>query len=180
MSSIPRFISDPHAGHKNVLNFPLRKTQVAIKNGDDHTGWLIEGWNAVVGKRDPVYVLGDIAFGRDSLEIYKELRGEKKLILGNHDEYPTHLYIEAGFKILPSLKKYRKKFWLSHAPIHPSELRGLPNIHGHIHDNIIQDESYLNVCAEHLNARPITMQEAEYALSLSTRDRLDYIYHLTH
>lgn len=37
-----------------------------------------------------------------------------------------------------SLVKY-KGFWLSHAPIHPEELRGCKNIHGHCHDAVISD-----------------------------------------
>lgn len=147
---------------------------------DDHDQWFIENWNMTVGKRDPVYVLGDVAFNRDAVQVFKHLRGDKKLILGNHDEYAVDHYLAAGFDIKPSLYKYRKTFWLSHAPIHPTELRGLPNIHGHIHDNVIEDERYLNVCAEHLNAKPITMQDAKYALSLPLCDREDFMLNLTY
>ena len=52
-----------------------------------------------------------------------------------------------------------KEFWLSHCPIHPQELRGKYNIHGHVHHNNIPDKNYFNVCIEALNGLPIKLDE---------------------
>ena len=53
-----------------------------------------------------------------------------------------------------------KGVWLTHIPIHPDELRGRPNIHGHTHNHIINDNRYLNVCMEQINYRPLEFTEA--------------------
>ena len=58
-----------------------------------------------------------------------------------------------------SLYKYKNKFWLSHAPIHPQELRGLKNVHGHCHNNSIDDNRYINVSCEAVNYTPIQFKD---------------------
>lgn len=64
------------------------------------------------------------------------------------------------FNKVCGFEKY-KKSWLSHAPIHPAELRGKINIHGHVHDATITDENglpdlrYFNVSLENTGGRPI-------------------------
>lgn len=67
---------------------------------------LIYNYNAVVGKDDIVYILGDIAHHlpvEDANEMIRKLKGRKILIKGNHDKnYATALYLrslcfKAGF-----------------------------------------------------------------------------------
>ena len=79
------------------------------------------------------------------------LNGTKKVILGNHDDMPIEAYRQY-FQVMRGMFRY-KGIWLSHPPIHPTELRGKKNIHGHTHsiemmngNNV--DERYLNVCVE--------------------------------
>ncbi len=69
-----------------------------------------------------------------------------------------------------SLLSY-KGHWLSHAPIHPMELRGKKNIHGHCHPYLmtkevygetVVDDRYINVCVEYVGYTPIKW---EYAIS---------------
>ncbi len=144
------FISDLHLGHRKILEFsPERKGSTV----DEHDEWIIKTWNSVVTKRDTVFVLGDVAFSRKALNKVKLLKGNKKLILGNHDQHPIELYME-HFSIAPSLFKY-KNFWLSHFPIHPNELRGKHNIHGHSHSKLIPDSRYINVCVEIWGGKPV-------------------------
>lgn len=53
-----------------------------------HTEWLIKDvFNKWVGKRDTVYLLGDVTFARsgDCDKFLDRLNGNKFLILGNHD-----------------------------------------------------------------------------------------------
>ena len=94
------FTSDPHFTHKNILYFkPERRTQAGIsleelREGDEreilrrHDDWLVEKWNATVGKEDDVYILGDICLSnRENTEkILRRLHGQKYLINGNHDK----------------------------------------------------------------------------------------------
>lgn len=155
MSNHAFFISDLHFGHNRILHFsPLRGGGTT----DEHNEWLVDRWNSRVQKRDVVYVLGDVAFGKEALRYIPMLRGNKRLVAGNHDCYAPELYQEAGFKLLPGLFRY-KEFWLSHAPIHPDELRGKRNIHGHVHASSIDDSRYINVCVEALDGVPVSLEE---------------------
>lgn len=151
------FIGDLHFGHENIHKFR------PFVNEYDHRHHLIETWNGTVKKRDIVYVLGDAAFTSEGLDSIGELSGRKVLVRGNHDLLPTEAYLE-HFEQVWGLYKY-KGLWLSHAPIHPQELYGRSNVHGHCHrggpmevtppvqnhrGELLSPATYFNTCAEHL------------------------------
>ncbi|MBU5595589.1 hydrolase [Amphibacillus sp. MSJ-3] len=51
---------------------------------------MINNWNAVIGKTDEVYILGDLVVrgnGKQANEVLKQLNGVKYLIKGNHEHY---------------------------------------------------------------------------------------------
>lgn len=150
------FISDLHLGHRRVLNF-AKEFRGGCETVEEHDEWIIERWNSVVRPRDVVKVLGDVAFSKEGLAKVCRLSGNKHLVMGNHDKYPIEEYLR-DFRILPGVVKY-KGFWLSHAPIYPSELRGIKNIHGHVHGRSIPDDRYINVCVEPLGGVPIPFDE---------------------
>jgi calcineurin-like phosphoesterase family protein len=59
---------------------------------EEHDRALVELWNAVVQPDDVVYVIGDFAHKmhpRRMRAVFDQLRGEKNLIVGNHDKAPT-------------------------------------------------------------------------------------------
>ena len=151
--SLVYMISDLHLGHKNILGF-----SGALRGGDnvdEHDDWIVSQWNSIIRKRDTVFVLGDVAMNKPALYRCRQLNGNKKLLIGNHDNFKIDEYIYAGGfdEIMPGLTRYRGT-WLSHAPIHPDELRGKINIHGHVHKSSITDQNgrpdkrYKNVCVE--------------------------------
>jgi len=78
------FTSDTHFGHGNILRFCERP----FKTIQEHDRALIEDWNARVGPLDPVYHLGDFAFGSQGYvkNILSRLNGQIHLLLGNHDK----------------------------------------------------------------------------------------------
>lgn len=138
-------ISDLHFGHRNILKYsgPLRGGSTS----EEHDAWLIDQINSVVKKGDLLYILGDVAFDYNSLKLVDKLKGMKKLIRGNHDILSANKYLEY-FDDIQGLLSFKGTFWLSHAPIHPLELRGRLNIHGHVHQHSIPDERYINACVE--------------------------------
>jgi len=161
MSSRVFMISDLHLGHKRILDFAGD-----FRGGttlEEHDEWIIEQWNSVVRKRDLVIVLGDVAFTREGLSKIGRLKGTKHLIMANHDRFAVEDYNEY-FRIKPGIYKY-KGFWLSHCPIHPEELRGCKNIHGHVHQHHIPspmtriDPRYINVCVEACNGVPFLFSD---------------------
>ena len=138
------FTSDLHFGHKNISKFRLE-----VSSEENNRARIKADWEELVTKRDIVYVLGDAAFTMDTVKEFGELPAERKfLVRGNHDELSTHEYLKY-FTEIYGLKKY-KEFWLSHSPIHPNELRGKINLHGHVHYADVQDARYFNMCVESL------------------------------
>lgn len=154
------FLSDLHAGHKNICKF---RTQFTSE--EEHYNHVKEKYHAVVTKRDHVYFLGDIAFNKERLDDISKWAGEKKiLIAGNHcTDHLTMKELCNTFDDVYSLKKY-KEFWISHAPIHPNELRGKFNLHGHVHFATIDDDRYFNCCLENTNYAPISLDEIRKAV----------------
>lgn len=149
--------SDLHIGHKNIANFRKEITSEA------HNREVIKHfWDKQVTKRDLVWVLGDSAFTEEAIDWIGTLAGEKRLVRGNHDMCPTTSYLRT-FSEVYGLFKY-KGMWLSHAPIHPDELRSKNSLHGHTHYHnmkflgindecqpiYIDDPRYLNCSVENL------------------------------
>lgn len=125
------FVGDIHGGHKNVHKF--RKQ---FSSEEEHFQHVKTNYHKVVGKRDKVFFMGDTAFTLERLQDVSTWVGAKKvLICGNHDtdHIPMKTLCEY-FDEVYSLYKWHE-FWLSHCPIHPEELRGKKNIHGHCVDS---------------------------------------------
>jgi calcineurin-like phosphoesterase family protein len=145
-------ISDLHLSHKNMA---LKR---GFKDEIEHDKFIIEQWNKVVSKKDTVWILGDITMEKSSpYPLLDKLNGYKKVVLGNHDQ-PQHI---------PELLKYVnsvcgvikfKGFILTHYPIHQSEIdRFYINIHGHVHENSLTDNRYINVSCEVVNYTPVRL-----------------------
>lgn len=137
------FSSDLHFGHKGISRF-----REQFQNEEENRAKIISDWVSVVGKNDSVYILGDACFTMETINDFGKLPGRKNLIRGNHDLLDTQVYLKY-FENVYGLLRY-KEFWLSHAPIHPNELRNKINLHGHVHYSTIQDNRYFNCCPENL------------------------------
>ena len=146
-------ISDLHLGHKNILKYDTQFQSIQEREEK-----LIDDWNSVVHKRDVVYVLGDALFDYYHARVIAKLKGRKLLIMGNHDTLPAAQYLSVFDDIRGPITY--KKTWLSHQPIHPSELRGRCNIHGHLHGGqAIKDYRYFNVCVDSIGFAPMLFEE---------------------
>ena len=76
------YISDLHFGHKNVLKFDRRP----FSSVEEMNQTILDNWNNTIKSDDDVYLLGDIFWKNDLAdEILPKLKGQKHLILGNHD-----------------------------------------------------------------------------------------------
>lgn len=150
------FISDLHLGHKNIVNWAEKRQGVT---SEEHDRWVIDSIKDTVTKRDKLFILGDVAFNQSKLEMLTEIPAKMVLIRGNHDEYPLEEYLKYFDDVLGFVQY--KEFWLSHAPVHPAELRDRYNIHGHVHHNPIEDYRYINVCVEGLPTpgKPYALEE---------------------
>jgi len=130
-------IADLHFGHKKVSE--LRGFQTT----KDHDDAIVAAWNSVVNKRDCVYVLGDVF----KLDRMPELKGTKKLAMGNHDKLSVDRYA-AHFSKVAAYFEYDGCI-MSHIPVHEGQLRRYQfNVHGHTHASIIDDPRYIPVSVE--------------------------------
>jgi len=167
-------IADLHFGHEKIVKFekegkPLRPWD----DVDEMNKVLVSNWNAVVGDKDLVYVLGDFTVNGKHVWLAQELRGRKVLVKGNHDTAKLAEYAEYFEDVIAC----RVLDWaiLTHIPIHPMELgRFKHNIHGHLHDKrvplmcdsqhpallqIVADPAYTCVSVEQTGYKPMDIQE---------------------
>lgn len=140
-------VGDLHFGHKNICAFRGNLLgNIPISTEEEHREAVIFLWNQRITKRDTVFVLGDAVFTEETLEDISRLKGTKVLVRGNHDVLNASTYLTV-FKDVAGMIRSRAS-WLTHAPIHPQELRGKINIHGHVHSATIDDRRYRNVSLE--------------------------------
>lgn len=147
------FLGDLHAGHKNVARF---RTQFTSE--EEHFQKIKENYHQVVGKRDKIFFMGDTAFTLERLQDVSTWAGERKvLIVGNHDLDSLDMKtVVQYYDEVYSFLRY-KEFWLSHCPIHPDELRGKRNIHGHVHHQSLMDDRYFNTSLENTGFFPVDL-----------------------
>ena len=150
------FISDLHLGHKNILKYS--KDERPFATLEEHDQYIIDQINETVLKHDTLYILGDLAFGKEALYHVKQLKVQNKvLVLGNHDKYSMVEYMAVGFSKIYGVVRY-KEFILSHIPVHTCQLEGRynANIHGHLHTYDVDDPRYFNVNIDRLGFKPVS------------------------
>jgi calcineurin-like phosphoesterase family protein len=118
---------------------------------------IVKNWNNTISKRDAVFLLGDITMEKNQYEILWRLNGMIHVVLGNHDERRHVREMLNYVHSVSGIIDYKKKAILTHCPVHPSQLefRYPYNIHGHVHENSIDDPRYINVCAEMIDYTPV-------------------------
>lgn len=141
------FCSDFHLTHKSMAN--RYRSYMGFKSVEEHDRYFIDQWKQHVSKRDIVWCLGDMAVTKEGFAMYHDLPGTKHLVLGNHD-FDHDVDIIDFAMIFDQIQGLKKKYksWLSHIPVHPEELYGHKNIHGHIHGAPPMGPDYFNCCPE--------------------------------
>lgn len=166
------FLGDLHAGHKAIAKY---RTQ--FRDEQDHFEFMEGQYHKRVTKRDKCYFMGDAVFTFERLQQIAKWPGQKVLICGNHDtDNLTMRQLCDHFDDVKALVKY-KEFWLSHAPIHPKELRGKANIHGHVHNEPIPALDYFNTSLENTNFDLISLFEIRDIIARNKYHYEEYGYH---
>jgi calcineurin-like phosphoesterase family protein len=153
MSSKVYLIADLHFGHDNIA------TWRGFNSIEEHDNLIIENCNKVVSSSDTLWILGDVAMGHeDNIDKLGLMNGYKKLVLGNHDTRPTEHYLRYVHRVYGAHNL--KNYILTHIPVHPHEFpRFSGNIHGHLHNEKIDDPRYFCVSAEQINYTPILLTD---------------------
>ena len=163
------YTSDTHFGHENVIGFCNRP----FANVKEMNQILIDRWNAKVKGSDTVYVLGDMFFRcPDPETILKQLKGKKRLIIGNHDgSWMTKLnaydyFVSIDTMLETSVDGYGVA--MCHYPLLTwRHQKKTYMIHGHIHNDTESDfwpliktrERVLNAGVDVNNFEPVTLEE---------------------
>lgn len=160
--------ADHHFGHHNILTFKDENDNLLrgakFKSIEEHDETLIRNHNELVHASDRVYLLGDVAINRRSLHLLGRLCGRLVLVKGNHDIFRLEDYTPYFDDIRAYVVQKDhdgNKVILSHIPIHPDSLgRFGTNIHGHLHQNKLEDKRYVCVSMEHIDYKPIEIHQA--------------------
>ena len=141
--------SDLHLGHSNIIKLNGRP----FENVDEMNRVLIQNWNAVVGRNDEVYVLGDLIYKAsitDANAWLKKLNGVKYLIKGNHDKYLNQPeFNQDAFRWVKDyfvLPYKDAKFVLFHYPIQEWDgyFRKTAHLYGHVHTNLVRGQDIIS------------------------------------
>ena len=161
-------MSDCHFGHRNILKYRTQFSSIA-----EHDSYIMDNILKTLRKRDILWLLGDCFFTTESLEYLRVIKDKCQhvnFVMGNHDtdssEGRANIPIMVNEKLVHKIGgvfKVKGKRWLTHCPIHPDELRGCVNIHGHVHNSTIQDPRYFNASCENINYTPILINDCVYS-----------------
>jgi calcineurin-like phosphoesterase family protein len=158
------FTSDTHFGHTNIIKFSKRP----YNNEGEMNDALIKNWNAVVQPNDVVYHLGDFSWNGYQ-DVFHRLKGQKHLIIGNHDRasvmrlpwasQPKH-YDEIKVKTSDGIEY---DVVLFHYPIEEWNgfYHGAVHLHGHVHGKKMKDNDRIrvDVAVECFNYAPATLDQ---------------------
>ena len=168
MSGRTWICADHHLNHHNIIKFTDENGNLIrgskFKTIEEHDEFIIKSHNDLVDPNDRVYFLGDVCINRRALYLLSRFNGRLVLVKGNHDIFKLEdytPYFEDIRSCVVQKDKDGNKVILTHIPIHPDSLgRFGRNIHGHYHQNKIDDPRYICVSLEHTNYAPIQIHEA--------------------
>lgn len=149
------FTADQHFGHHNIIKYCKRPFQ----NVNEMNKVIIERYNQVVSDNDTVYFLGDVAL-HDKDEYIKirrcirQLKGEKHLILGNHDKLKPFTYLKIGFESVHTQLELNTLL-LVHDPANAYKRPNKLHITGHVHNLWVVQNNCYNVGLELHNYYPV-------------------------
>lgn len=185
------FTSDTHFGHTRIIELCKRP----FANTDEMNAEMIRRWNAVVGRNDTVYHLGDFAVGKDAKkagDYRRELNGHIILIEGNHEDRALR---EANLwqRIAPLLEirvfypgvdddgkavQVRQSVTLCHyaMKVWNKSHHGAWQLYGHSHGSLPDplDALQLDVGVDCWDFTPVTVDQIRQRMALKTWKPVDH------
>ena len=163
------YIADTHFGHENILKLCERPFS-SVREMDEA---LVAAWNQRVTGNDTVFILGDLFYRcEDPESILQQLKGRKRLIIGNHDtSWMDKVDLKKYFISVDNFLEISdgvRAITLCHYPLltWKHKLRTFM-VHGHIHNDTTSDyfpliairERVLNAGVDINGFRPVTFEE---------------------
>lgn len=167
------FTTDPHLFHANILKFTDSNTGKLIRPGfanvTEMNECIRDRHNERVKTEDKVYWLGDVMFKviPEHIAFLKTFHGKHRLIPGNHDPIKE---LAPFFQKVSIWRVFREEgiipFTASHVPLDTSSVKGIFNVHGHIHQNESPSINHINICPEVSNYYPWHWDELQAEMEL--------------
>ena len=173
--------SDQHWSHRNILKYCPRPYSTVEEMEEK----IIANHNAIVGKDDTVYNLGDFCWKpADVPRIVSRLNGKQILITGNHDScHPMHKnadkekqkYLDAGFAEVHHQIEL-DEFVLNHFPYEQVDFednrfdswraknQGKWLICGHVHQSFKIKNNMINVGVDVWDYKPVSIEKVREAI----------------
>jgi calcineurin-like phosphoesterase family protein len=132
------FLADTHFGHSKVILDTRRHPKYGVfTTVKEHDDAIIESINNRVGKRDQLYLLGDVGFNPGR---YRPRIKCKNVVLirGNHDRHQKSINVFGEYhEILVVKLMNHSRCVLCHYPLAywPSSHHGTYHLYGHVHGN---------------------------------------------
>lgn len=154
------FTADTHFCHAKVIEYCRRP----FASVDEMDAQMIAAWNAVVGKNDAIYHLGDFAMSRDHRtvrRIFSKLKGQKFLTPGNHDAAATkglawsctdHIQIKKLDGVQIVMCHYAMADW-------PASFHGSIQLYGHRHGARPATHNQLDVGVDCWGFAPVSLED---------------------
>lgn len=152
------FTADHHFGHERICMLAQRPFLTTVEMDEV----MIERWNARVATGDTVYHLGDFAFD-DHDKYLRRLKGQKRLIIGNHD-HSNRVKKATGWQSIDGLlntKVGEQQIALCHYGLRvwKASHHGALHFYGHSHGNLPGDSQSADVGVDCWDFRPVNLQE---------------------
>jgi calcineurin-like phosphoesterase family protein len=153
------FIADLHFGHGGISD----KFRNSFSSDEDHDETITENiLTNRTSKRDVLWLLGDTFLKQESfkrLDLFAKHYMMVKIVLGNHCANSLARYALSTHKNIDVYGLTKKfGFWLSHAPIHESELYRANCVHGHTHNIVVDNPRYICVSCEQVDYKPVSLE----------------------
>ena len=175
------FTSDPHFYHKNIIKYCDRPFDSEYKMNDT----LLEKWNDTITDDDIIFMLGDFSMKANAKQIagiIGKLRGEKHLIIGNHDRnILTNGFIGSQWKSVGDITKITvvddevsggyQPIVMCHYPMltWDGSHRGSWQLFGHVHGTLDGSNklspNQMDVGVDSHNFSPISYEEVKIQIT---------------
>lgn len=149
--------SDLHFNHANIIKYCSRP----FSDVNEMNNALLSAAQSVP-KDDLALIVGDFAMGRAAaVQTLWDVIQPCRLIVGNHDQdvWKADLKFPWADAIQVFFHEDRE-YWVTHYPIRTEMIpENVINIHGHIHDKLIEGKKHINVSVEIMGYKPNNLTE---------------------
>ncbi len=189
------FTADTHFFHYAIIEYCNRPVPQYLNRQEqvfEMNKRLVENWNEVVKDEDEVYHLGDFGFcgTANAMSIFKQLKGKKYLIRGNHDhdlakklpwiwakDYYNLRVHDSYEKDNGETQQFHRHIVLCHYPILSWDgmAHGSWHLHGHCHGSLYDSGvRRIDVGVDCNQYKPVSYEELKNKMALREVKPVDH------